>query len=259
MYLTFMSVRVFIPGTRLRPYVKQLLITESAEAASYPVLPDTGVVMGFQYRGRLAQVEGDTALPLDAAGVTGLLDGYRLFQNTPRTSTVLVIFREGGAAHFIDQPLHELFTVSTGLANVFGEAVIRQTTERLEAAQTDAARIKVIEGLLLSRLQDPAPDLLVQEALAQLHRSKGTLRIRDLARQLHTSQSPLEKRFRSVVGASPKKFANIIRVRSMIDALQQGDVHSADYLSAFYDQAHFIKTFRKFTGQSPEAFGRQRK
>jgi hypothetical protein len=69
------------PCERLKPFVRHLVISEADQAAAYPVLPDTSVVMGFQYSGRLGYVQGDEQHSLATAGITGLLDSYRLEGN----------------------------------------------------------------------------------------------------------------------------------------------------------------------------------
>jgi AraC-like DNA-binding protein len=75
-----------------------------------------------------------------------------------------------------------------------------------------------------------------------------------LASLLHTSPSPLEKRFRQEVGASPKKFATIVRARNVLAAMEKGNQDYAEYLLGFYDQAHFIKGFKKFAAVTPEQY-----
>ncbi len=251
-----MKFETYIPCAVLRPFVKRLVISETDGAGLYRVLPDTGLVMGFQYRGRLSVVEKEAVQPLAPAGITGLMDGYRIFSNEPDTATVLVVFREMGAANFIRQPLHELFGESLSLEYFFSAQAIRDIRERLGAAVDDAERIGMVEDFLIGHLNGRAADLLVSKALEYIYRSKGTIRIRDLASILYTSQSPLEKRFRAVTGASPKKLATIVRVRNMMEAVQGGDTRGMDYLEAYYDQAHFIKEFKKFTGMTPDEYTR---
>jgi methylphosphotriester-DNA--protein-cysteine methyltransferase len=101
------------------------------------------------------------------------------------------------------------------------------------------------------------PDKLALAALALIHQRKGNIRIRDLAQQLHTSQSPLEKRFRAAVGASPKKFASIVRLKYLLrQSPKSGSLTGLGYEAGFYDQAHFIKEFKAFTGDTPENYFR---
>jgi AraC-like DNA-binding protein len=88
-----------------------------------------------------------------------------------------------------------------------------------------------------------------------IYKSKGNIRITELAKQLHISQSPLEKRFRQAVGASPKKFASVVRLKNAIKEYSpQNSLTDLGYEAGFYDQAHFIKEFKSFTGETPEIF-----
>jgi AraC-like DNA-binding protein len=251
-----MKYQIHAPCERLRPYVRHLVISETDGARKYPILPDTALVMGFQYAGKLAYLEGDGTHPLAPAGITGLLDRYRLFQNGPATGSVLVAFREMGLAAFVRQPAHELFGLSVSVEHLFSRQAIGDMQERLFEARHDRERLDVVERFLLDELVGCEQDALVAEALDAIHRSSGNIRIGELARDLHTSQSPLEKRFRRYVGASPKKFAGIVRVRKMIAALERGRGHldAMEYLDSYYDQAHFIKDFKRFTSLTPEEF-----
>jgi methylphosphotriester-DNA--protein-cysteine methyltransferase len=65
----------------------------------------------------------------------------------------------------------------------------------------------------------------------------------------------LEKRFRNIVGASPKKFASIVRLQNVVKNYTSGEslTHTA-FESGYYDQAHFIHDFKQFTGDSPQKF-----
>src|ERR1700743_1456627 len=97
----------FIPCDILKPYIQSLIVSESDMAQSYTVLPGTSLVMGFQYRGKLAYHGDKTAISLASAGIRGILNILSIFKNTANTGTVLVIFKEAGAAHFFREPLHE--------------------------------------------------------------------------------------------------------------------------------------------------------
>jgi len=242
------------PCEQLKPYVKHFVISENDDPHSYKVLPGTSLVMGFQYSGGLSYLQNDTAVPLNPAGITGLMDTYRTFSNTRATGTVLVIFREAGAANFFENPVNELFRESLSLEHLFSVGVLNDVKERLSRANDDNERIEVVERLLLSHLREVPADLMIYRALEYIHHSKGAIRIAELASQLNTSQSPLEKRFRKVVGASPKKFASIVRIKNVMAALNKNDQDAAAFLAGYYDQAHFIKDFKAFTAETPEQY-----
>jgi AraC-like DNA-binding protein len=249
-----MSYQIWQPIEILRPYVRHFAISHAEVPGNYTVLPDTALVIGFQFSGRVSHITEKVEVSLDVSGVTGLLDQHRVFKNTAATASVLIVFTELGAANFLSTPLHELFGQSLSLAHFFNHSEIQEAREKLEAAQTDKERLKIVEAFLLHQLKELKADQLVAGALHYIYQSKGTIRITKLAELLHTSQSPLEKRFRALVGASPKKFAGIVRARHVLDALDHDDQDTAEYLSAFYDQAHFIKDFKKFSSMTPEQY-----
>ncbi len=245
----------YTPDERLMPYVRCIAISENEVAATYKVLPATGLVMGFQYSGRLATVQAGNTQPMATAGITGIADTYHIFQNTVATGSVLVYFTETGFAHFCEQPVHELFGHSVALDELFDKQQVRETEEKLGLAATAAQRVHIVERLLLAQLKYIAADKMVVAAVRLIHENKGNIRIKELAAQLHISQSPLEKRFRKVVGATPKKFASVVRFNEVLGSLA-GPKSLTDicYEHHFFDQAHFIKDFQQYTGHSPEAF-----
>jgi AraC-like DNA-binding protein len=245
----------YLPCDTLKPYVASFMISEEADTKEYKVLPGTNLVIGFQYRGQLVRVDDHAITPLSPAGITGLHDTPRVFRNGAHTGTVLVYFKEAGAAPFFNMPLHELFDESVSLDHFMVRSELMVFEEQLAEARADHDRIALTEKFLMSRLRDVTPDKLVLTALALIHQHKGNLRMTDLAAQLNISQSPLEKRFRQAVGTSPKKFAALVRFQYVVKNYRTKS--SLTYLAhdaGFYDQAHFIKTFKSFTGETPDAF-----
>jgi YesN/AraC family two-component response regulator len=250
-----MKFNTYIPCDILKPFVKSFAVQESTIENTYKVLPDTSLVIGFQYRGRLSRIHNGQESSLSVSGVSGLADYSRTFKNSPRIGTVLIFFKEAGATPFFKQPLHELFRESVSLDNFMLRSELLCLEEQLAEAKTDTQRIASVEHFLISRMANTEPDKLVLAALSLIHKSKGNIRIKELMEQLHISQSPLEKRFRQAVGASPKKFASIVRLKNVIQQYNTvSSLTELGYETGFYDQAHFIKEFKTFTGDTPEKF-----
>ena len=250
-----MKFDTYIPCDILKPFVKSFAVQESTIENTYKVLPDTSLVIGFQYRGRLSRIHNGQESFLSVSGVSGLADYSRTFKNSPGIGTVLIFFKEAGATPFFKQPLHELFRESVSLDNFMLRSELLCLEEQLGEAKTDAQRITAVEHFLISRMTNTEPDKLVLAALSLIHKSKGNIRIKELMDQLHISQSPLEKRFRQAVGASPKKFASIVRLKNVIQQYNTvSSLTELGYETGFYDQAHFIKEFKTLTGDTPEKF-----
>lgn len=250
-----MIYNTYQPVERLRPFIKYYALTETEAESTYKVFPTTGMVLGFQYRGQLAVIHDGSETPLYSAGITGISDAFKLFKNRHNTGSILVYFTETGFAHFATPPANELFNLSISLDHIFEKNLIAEVEEKLSLPQTDTERIIIVEQFFLSQLKEKEMDKLVIEAVKLIYQSRGTIRIKELGKRLFISQSPLEKRFRRTVGVSPKKFASIIRFNTVLDAMC-GEKSLADicYENQFFDQAHFIKDFKQYTGETPDGF-----
>jgi len=246
-----------LPTDPLKPYVNYFAISENDMETAYKVFPSSGLVVGFQYRGELATIKDGSEKKLSSAGITGISDRYNVFKNSANIGTVLVYFTETGFTHFASSPAHELFNQSVSLDDIFAKHQVVETEERLGNAQTDKQRICIVEKFLLSQLKDIQTDKLIIEAVKLIYQSKGRIRIKELNERFFISQSPFEKRFRKVVGTSPKKFASIVRFNTVLNDLNDAQsLAEICYENNFFDQAHFIKNFKQFTGDTPEHFKR---
>ncbi len=245
------------PTDQLKPYIRYFVVSEHELEQAYKVFPSSGLVIGFQYKGKLASIKDNTITPLSSAGITGISDRYKIFKNSAGIGTILVYFTEIGFTHFTSHPANELFNLSLSLDNIFEKNGVSEVEEKLVSATTDPQRIKVVEQFLLSHLKDIQTDKLIVEAVKLIYQSNGTIRIKELNEKLFISQNPFEKRFRKVVGTTAKKFASIVRFNAVLNKLNETKtLTEICYENNFFDQAHFIKDFKQFTGDTPENFKR---
>lgn len=251
-----MRFDTFLPTEPLKPYISHYAISENTSAETYKIFPSTNLVIGFQYRGKLATLTNNQLTPLATAGITGLSDGVKVFSNSADIGTVLVFFTEIGLAFFTACPANELFNQSLSLEHIFTKQLVANTEEKLALAQTDRERIRLVEQFLLSQRRDIQNDKLVMEAVKLIYQAKGAIKISVLSQLVNSSQSPLEKRFRKLVGTTPKKFASIVRFNTVLNNLRTTTKSLTEicYENHFFDQAHFIKDFRQFTGDTPETY-----
>ena len=79
----------------------------------------------------------------------------------------------------------------------------------------------------------------------------------ELADKMNINRRNMERRFTSAVGLSPKQLSRVARLQAtvkMLDEKQYNSLTSLAYENGYYDQAHFIKDFKEFTGLSPKSF-----
>jgi AraC-like DNA-binding protein len=151
--------------------------------------------------------------------------------------------------------MHLLFGKCLPLDDFILDAKVDSIIAQLAGATTDTARLKVIENLLIPLLNKKKKDEPIALAVELIKQGAGNIKITLLAEKLKMSQCQFEKRFRKIVGASPKKFSSIVRLRKMINANPHEDNMTQLGLEAgFFDQAHFIKAFKLYTGVTPKQY-----
>ena len=249
-----MPVERYLPSEPLRPYLQHFLLIESPVAATNYVLPDTSLVLALQYRGQVSQLGSSSSQPIPAAALTGLQRTARRLAYAPHTATLLVIFRALGAAVFFREPLHLLLGQSVALESLLPAAAVQQLLERVALAPTHQHRVMLVEQYLLTRLRPTPADALVRQTLHMIQAAHGNLTVRGLLAELPLNRDPLEKRFRSLVGTSPKQWAAIVRLRHVLASAPTSPLTQTALAAGYFDQAHFNKDFRAFTGQAPKAF-----
>ncbi len=129
---------------------------------------------------------------------------------------------------------------------------------------TDAARLDPeqaldrFEGALLASIREGwRADGRVVGAVERL-RADPNSRIADLAADAGLTPKSFSALFRRVCGVTPKRFAEVMRHQAFLAALPaEGELPPWSTLIAdhgYFDQAHFIREFRRFTGMSPTEY-----
>jgi AraC-like DNA-binding protein len=243
------------PSAVLRPFVKEFLITESVAEYTHVLLPETGAVAAFRFKGSCMR---QGAFELPGSVLSGLQDSARILKRPANSSVILTRFTETGAGAFLREPLDLLFNTTMPMDQLFSRPEVGRIEDQLAEAKQHSDRFLTLERFLLGHLRRKPPDPLVSAVVAKIKQANGDLRIGLLAPQSGLSQSALERRFRKTVGTSLRKFASIVRLRHIIQ-LQKlaGNWTEIAMAAGYFDQAHFINDFKRFTSQPPSVFFQQ--
>jgi AraC-like DNA-binding protein len=246
-----MRVVSLAPTPALRPYIQRFLVVEYTAGLTNKLLPGTGLVAAFRFKGRC--LLNGTNVP--NALVTGLWDTARILTHFGSCANVLAIFTPTGATAILHEPVQNLFNGTMPLEIEVRRSHLALVEEQLAESPHHALRVRVLERFLLEQLRPREPDPVVSAVAARIDSARGSLRIANLARFTGLSQSALERRFRREVGVSPKKFATLVRMRNVV-RLRKAGARFTDvaYAAGYADQSHFIKDFKRFAGEAPESF-----
>ena len=252
-----MNLQRYIPSPALKPFLKDILFIESHKATRNLILPDTSLVLAIRYKGTVTQTVDHEHQSLPLATLSGLRMSPRHIKYSAAAANLLIRFEPGGAAAFFTEPLQEFFQESVPATDLKGYANMPNIAERLAEMTTNTQRAAFIQQFLLTQIKTSAPDPLLRSALQSIRMAKGALSMKDLAKQLYISQDAFEKRFRKTVGITAKHFSSLVRLRHIIDTYTPENAPSLTHLAhsvGYFDQAHFIHDFQRFTGQPPRQF-----
>jgi AraC-like DNA-binding protein len=245
---------VLEPLPALRLFIKRFEVTQYPTERTHTLLPDTSLVVCFRLDGTAIRHE---ARNLPAAFLKGLQDSARALSRPAGSSVLLTTFTDTGAAAFLREPLDLLFNSMMSLDNLLRRSQLEEVHEQLAEARDHVRRKEILERFWLGQLRSAAPDSVATAAASRIKESHGSVRVEELARAAGLSLSALERRFRKSVGASPRKFASIVRLRHALllrNRNRGGNLTEVAYEAGYFDQAHFIKDFRRFTGLAPQSF-----
>ncbi|MGV3761573.1 helix-turn-helix domain-containing protein [Parapedobacter sp.] len=245
-----------IPCAALQPYIKVFHIIESQGLPlENRVLPDTALALAFRFGGQVASGHGHQHAIIPEASLAGLRQSARFINYKPQSGTIVALLKEGMAPAFFREPLYEMKGLTLGLDSFFASSEIERVREQLFDAHNHRMRLAIVECFLLAKLRPHEPDPAAVRAVAAIGQAKGRLSMAALADIMCLSQDAFEKRFRRAVGISPKPFADTVRLKALIDAYQPH--RSMQHLALqgdYFDQAHFNRAFKRFTGLPPGQF-----
>ncbi|MDH4071359.1 MAG: helix-turn-helix transcriptional regulator [Ignavibacteria bacterium] len=256
-----MQYRTFEPSKDLAALVKCYWTLESPKEDNPPrqrIVPDGCMEMIFHYGDLYRQYTNETnSIIQPRCFVIGQLTRPLEIQPTGATGIFSVRFHPEGFTPFATRPVKELENRAVALEQLFGKegADLGHNTVN---ASTTPGRIDIVERFLTTRLTDTRTiDRVVQSTVETILTANGRISVDELSEQVRVNRRQLERRFSSAIGLSPKQLSKTIRLQAALRLLANGKFSSLTTLAhegEYYDQAHFIKDFREFTGLTPKEF-----
>lgn len=155
-----------------------------------------------------------------------------------------------------------LFNIpATALANELVDLVSllgqkgKDITEQIILANDNTQRIILMNNFLTSFNHEAEQPEIIR-AVQFICSEKGNVSIQKLSNQSFLSIRQFERKFKDLVGFSPKAFSRLVRFKSIVDnySVQNKTLTEIGYDFGYYDQSHFIQDFRQFSGYNPKTY-----
>lgn len=254
-----------VPGPPLDGLIDDLYYLEGAPPYSRLMLPAAPaplliVNFGAPFLIR-AGTDVDAVEYADGCAVTTPTRAWEFSYPTP-TRSVGVHFRPWGLAPFLPMPAAELCDRPATVEQIWGQPASAELRHRLTLANAPHEMLMLLEEELVRRLRVIDGLDLVRQMSSAVAATGGTVPISDISVAARASSTYLAKRFKAVVGVTPKRLARSYRFISTVLALDVaapidwGDVAAG---AGYFDQAHFVREFREFTGLTPTRYAEARR
>ncbi len=261
-----MSFLVHYPAPPLSAFVEYFYSPAGPMPfAAEKVMPAPSVDLKINFGGTFSARgagEGAIAETLGEGWCMGVWDEYHTVTWPGEPDYVGVRFRPGGTLAVLGVEAGELHNRVVAFDAVLGRFA-GEVRERLHAAGGPQARFAVLERMLTGWIRGTSDTGRIAVALRTLEASHGHVAVSTLSDLAGMSQKHLITLFNRTVGVAPKTVARLYRLQHLLDTLDvvQPVVWTQvaqDHL--YFDQAHFNKDFKRFTGHTPgEYLGMRRR
>jgi AraC-like DNA-binding protein len=171
-----------------------------------------------------------------------------------------VKFRPGAFRPYFGRSVACLRDRSVPIDEIFGAegiALARQVADLRGAAEKAAA----VERFLNDRMTADDPNVeRVGEIVDAIGEDREIVSVEQVAERWRLGKRALQQLFHAYVGVGPKWVINRYRLHEALERLHEGAPISFSELAVelgYFDQAHFIRDFRKLVGCSPTAYRRR--
>ena len=250
-----MDYREYAPAADLAPFVRCFWTLSGAPRADSPerLLPDGRTELVIQLGDAFDRVHSAQRRERQPRALfVGQLDAHVVVQPTGVVSTLGICFHPDGASAFAPWTQQETAGRILALEDVYGNGA-----RRLEDAVRNAAdhgdRLRIAAEFLRSRMRTARLDRRVRAAVESIQREPWQ-RMASIAAQSGCTTRHLERAFLDRVGCAPKTLACIARFQRVLALRDARPAWSWARVAAeagYYDQAHLIGDFRRFSGSTP--------
>jgi AraC-like DNA-binding protein len=257
-----MNYQTFSPHPNLESIVKcywTLEIPDQYSTQKQLILPDGCVDMCFILGEDIKRyTQSDNFIIQPREMLLGQITEQFYIEPTGYVNTFAIRFYPYGFANFINLSLKALANKETPLSELFGKEVTEPLSKSIIQADTTDKRIEIIEHFLKNQLNKQVTiDKIVKSTIDIILQSKGSKSLNSILKDSLTKRRQLERNFTKQIGLSPKQLSKVIRLQATLQMLLNQTTESLGdiaYENEFYDQAHFIKDFKEFTGITPKDF-----
>lgn len=256
-----MAYKEFKPGEALKQYVKCYYVYESDTS---DVFEDRAFATGcievmFNLGNGLWQTaSGDEFVTNPPIELWGQVIRPLAFKSVGKNKMFGIRFYPHTASLFLDDDVALFNNHVTDFTAVGGKSVRMLHARLLETILLNE-QIELVEEFLLKRLSLSVKNFnwlpVIDNVIAELKQDDFFDNIENIASRYRLTSRYLQKLFLQYTGLTPKLYHKISRFQKSLVLVSKRNLSltSIAYECGYFDQSHFIRDFKSFTGLLPSA------
>ena len=193
----------------------------------------------------------------DSSSVIGVVQGKFTRRLSGRGEVFGIKFRPGGFYPFVKTSISSFTGKVLPLADVFGDHSRGLNTEVLSLG--DPIRMAERAEQFLHHYVPPRDNTVavIHSIVDRIITDKGITKVDDIVRTGDISKRTLQRNFNRYVGINPKWMIKRYRLHEAVALMDTSDGIDLTRLAVqlgYFDQAHFIKDFKRVVGATPSKY-----
>ncbi len=257
-----MKYQEFRPNERLKQYIKCYYIYESTSGVDFEdtVFPSGCVEIIFNLgAGKWQTAVSNGFITTPSIELWGQIIRPLTVRSIGKNTMLGIRFFPHAAACFLKENIELFNNQVVDFSDLSGNAVTILREKLLETAALDQ-RISLVEDFLLHRLllseKRYSKIAVVSEIMHELKQDDFFDNIENVASRYGITSRYLQKIFLQYTGLTPKLYSKINRFQNSLRLVTKKDTSltSIAYDCGYFDQSHFIREFKSFTGLTPSGY-----
>lgn len=257
-----MNYREISPGERLKPYVKCYYLYESSSENSFvdTVFPSGYTEIIFNLgTGQWQTFTADQFVTTPSIELWGQIIKPLTVRSIGKNTMLGIRFFSHAMSCFVENNIDSLNNQVIDFKDLTGNVVGTLHSKLLETSALDK-RIALVEDFLLNRLslckRKHGKIAVLNNIMHELKQENFFDNIENVASRYGITSRYLQKLFLQYTGLTPKLYTKINRFQNSLRLVTQSNTSltSIAYDCGYFDQSHFIREFKSFTGLTPSGY-----
>lgn len=252
-----MRDRVFFPSPILKPFIKNYWTCRHDTDVLEVMYPSGCVELCIDLSTNdTVRHRGDSSMKVPNLEILGHWTIPTRAAINKGNTCLITRFQPHASSLFFPNPAADFTNESIDLGDIFSKDSDELYNRLMEQPSLEQ-KIEVLEEFLIQRLirnKKSSHQLNLVECLCNhVANEDRALSIQNLSARYGFSERYIQKLFMDWVGLTPKKFFSVRRFNKSLELIRSSaaPLTSIAFECGYFDQAHFIKEFKSYTGLTP--------